>query len=204
MAYNAFLRGSSSDAVVHTPFARHRQTFKAREYVVFESPTLRVGHTLDAFLPEKPTINKTPSGIEIEGIEYLAVADLTEEQKEGETVQDVLILGEVAVNRPLILPSCLWSDPTGTLFVGTIPHSWSCETVRRVSQHPQGLCTSLTRFHGRYHFLISPLEDGRRSGDVVVSRLSRWRRRWVNSWPVERHSEPTGLSRLRRIVHDVP
>lgn len=95
MAYNAFLRGPSSNIVVHTPFARHRQTFKAREYVVFEPTTLRVGDTLDAFLPEKPTINKTQSGIQIEGVEYLAVSDLSEEQKEGKTVQDVVILGEV-------------------------------------------------------------------------------------------------------------
>lgn len=95
MAYNAFLRGPSSNIVVHTPFARHRQTFKAREYVVFEPTTLRVGDTLDAFLPEKPMINKTQSGIQIEGVEYLAVSDLSEEQKEGKTVQDVVILGEV-------------------------------------------------------------------------------------------------------------
>jgi len=95
MAYDAFLRGSSSSIVVRTPFARHRQTFKAREYVVFEPTALRVGDTLDAFLPRKPTINKIPSGIEIEGVEYLAVADLTKEQKEENlTVQDVVILGE--------------------------------------------------------------------------------------------------------------
>ena len=104
MAYNAFVRGSSSNIVVHTPFARHRQTFKAREYVVFEPTALRVGDTLDAFLPEKPTINNTPSGIEIEGVKYLAVADLTEEQKEGKMVQDVIIVGEVTVDRaPIIL-----------------------------------------------------------------------------------------------------
>lgn len=101
-AYNTFLAGSSSNVVVHTPFARHRQTFRAREYVVFDSTTLRVGDSLDAFLPEKPIINKTPSGIEIEGIEYLALADLTEEQKEGKTVQDVIILGEVIVYRVLV------------------------------------------------------------------------------------------------------
>lgn len=95
MAYNAFLRGSSSNVVVHTPFARHRQTFKAREYVVFEPSTLRVGDTLDAFLPEKPTIKETLSGVEIEGVEYLAATDLSDEQKEGRTVQDVVLLGEV-------------------------------------------------------------------------------------------------------------
>lgn len=100
MAYNAFLRGSSSNVVVHTPFARHRQTFKAWEYVVFEPTTLRVGDTLNAFLPEKPTIKKTPSGVEIEGVEYLAVADLSEEQKEGKTVQDVVLLGEVNNDLP--------------------------------------------------------------------------------------------------------
>lgn len=97
MAYNAFLRGSSSNIVVHTPFARHRQTFRAREYVTFEPTTLRVGDTLDAFLPEKPTIKETLSGVEIEGVEYLAVADLSEEQKEGKTVQDVVLLGEVTI-----------------------------------------------------------------------------------------------------------
>jgi len=97
MAYNAFLRGSSSNIVVHTPFARHRQTFRAREYVAFEPTTLRVGDTLDAFLPEKPTIKETLSGVEIEGVEYLAVADLSEEQKEGKTVQDVVLLGEVTI-----------------------------------------------------------------------------------------------------------
>lgn len=71
---------------------------------MFEPTVLRVGDALDAFLPRKPTINKTPSGIEIEGIEYLAVADLAEEQKEGRTVHDVLIFGEVTVNRTSILP----------------------------------------------------------------------------------------------------
>lgn len=107
MAYDAFLRGLSSSIVVRTPFARHRQTFKAREYVVFEPTTLRVGDTLDAFLPRKPTINKIPSGIEIEGVEYLAVADLTKEQKEEKTVQDVVILGEVTANRTSILYTTL-------------------------------------------------------------------------------------------------
>ena len=163
MAYSAFLHESSSHVILHTPFARHRQTFKAREYVVFGPTMVRVGDALDAFLPGKPTINKTPSGIEIEGIEYLAVADLTEEQKEGKTVQDVLILGEVTVNRTSILPTCL-SVTTGAFFVGTIPYSWSCETTRWVGQLPKRLCTSLTRFHGRNHilmFLIAPLEDGR-------------------------------------------
>ena len=198
MAYNSFLRGSSPKAVVHTPFARHRQTFKAREYVVFEPTALRVGDTLDAFLPEKPTINKTPSGIEIEGIEYLAVADLTEEQKEGKTVQDVVILGEVMVHRAPILSSYLWPGATGTFLVGTIPYSWSSEAVRRVSQLPQGLCTSLTRFYHRHHFLTPscPPKDGRRPRRVVVSRVSRWRCGWDNRWPVEGHFEPTGPPRL--------
>jgi len=95
MAYNDFLRGSSSSVAVHTPFARHRHMFKAREYVVFESTTLPIGETLDAFLPEKPTIKVTLSGVKIEGVEYLAVADLSEEQKEGKTIQDVILLGEV-------------------------------------------------------------------------------------------------------------
>lgn len=81
--------------------------FKAREYVVFEPTTLRVGDAMNAFLPKKPTIKKTPSGVEIEGVQYFAVADLTEEQKEGKTVQDVLILGEVTVGRAPILPSYL-------------------------------------------------------------------------------------------------
>jgi len=98
MAYNAFLRGSSSNVAVHTPFSRHRQTFKAREYVVFESATLPVGDTLDAFLPEKPTIKETLSGVEIEGVEYLAVADLSEGQKEGKTLKDVVLLGEVTIS----------------------------------------------------------------------------------------------------------
>lgn len=70
---------------------------------------IRVGHTLDAFLPEKPTVNNTPSGIEIEGVEYLAVADLTEEQKEGKTAQDVILVGEVTVDQAPILPSYLYS-----------------------------------------------------------------------------------------------
>jgi hypothetical protein len=82
--------------------------FKAREYVVFEPTALRVGDTLSAFLPDKPTINKTSSGIEIEGIEYLAVADLTEEQKGGKMVQDLVILGEVTIDRVPILSSYSW------------------------------------------------------------------------------------------------
>ena len=106
MAYNAFLRGSSSNVVVHTPFARHRQTFKAREYVTFEPTALRVGDTLDAFLPEKPTINETLSGVEIEGVEYLASTDLSEEQKEGKTVHDVVLLGEVTTDLTPILTPC--------------------------------------------------------------------------------------------------
>ena len=95
--------------MVHTPFARHRQTLKAREYVVFEPTTLRVGNTLDAFLPEKPTIKETLSGVEIEGVEYLAVADLTEEQKEGKTVHDVVLLGEVRVTEPQSYLPAYWS-----------------------------------------------------------------------------------------------
>jgi len=75
---------------------------------VFEPTALRVGDTLDAFLPRKPTINKIPSGIEIEGVEYLAVTDLTKEQKEENlTVQDVVILGEVTANRTPILYTTL-------------------------------------------------------------------------------------------------
>ena len=50
---------------------------------------------MDAFLPEKPTIKETLSGVEIEGVEYLAATDLSDEQKEGRTVQDVVLLGEV-------------------------------------------------------------------------------------------------------------
>ena len=102
MAYNAVLRGSSSRVAVYTPFARHCQTFKAREYVVFEPTTLCAGDPLDAFLPEKPTIEETLSGVEIEGVEYLAAADLSEEQKEGKTVQDMVLLGEVTVSRASI------------------------------------------------------------------------------------------------------
>lgn len=107
MAYDAFVRGSSSNIAVQTPFARHRQTFKAREYVTFEPTTLRVGKALYAFLPEKPTIKETSSGVEIDGVEYLAVADLSEEQKKGKTVQDVVLLGEVSndlTNPGLIAP----------------------------------------------------------------------------------------------------
>ena len=85
--------------MVNTPFARHRQTSIVREYVVFEPTALQVGGALDAFLPEKPKINETPSGVEIEGVEYLAADDLTEEQKEGKTVQDVVILGKVTIHR---------------------------------------------------------------------------------------------------------
>ena len=107
MAYNAFIRGSSSGVVIHTPFARHRQTFKAHEYVVFEPTTLRVGDTLHAFLPEKPKIKKTLSGVEIDGVEYLAVADLSEEQKEGKTVRDVVLLGEVMIYRVPLSPVLL-------------------------------------------------------------------------------------------------
>lgn len=99
MAYNAFLRGSSPNVVANIPLARHRQTFRAREYVLFEPTTLRVGAALNAFLPEKPAIKQTPSGVEIEGVEYLAAADLSEEQKEGNAVQDVVILGEVKIHR---------------------------------------------------------------------------------------------------------
>ena len=99
MAYNAFVRGSSSNAAIHTQFARHRQTFKAREYVAFEPTALRVGEPLDAFLPKKPTIKKTLSGVEIEGVEYLAVAGLSEQQKEGKMVRDVVLIGEVVISR---------------------------------------------------------------------------------------------------------
>lgn len=59
-----------------------------------------MGDTLDAFLPEKPTIKTTLSGVEIEGVEYLAVSDLTEEEKEGKRVQDVILLGEVRHSPP--------------------------------------------------------------------------------------------------------
>ena len=97
VAYNAVLFGPSSNVVIHTSFTRHRQTFKTREYVVFEPTALHVGNPLDAFLPKKPVIEKTSSGIEIEGVEYLAAADLTEDQKEGKTVHDVIILGEVTI-----------------------------------------------------------------------------------------------------------
>ena len=142
MAYNAFLRGSSSNVVVNTPCARHRQTFKAREYVVFGSTTLRVGDTLDAFLPEKPTITETLSGVEIEGVEYLAAADLSEEQKKGKTVQDVVILGEVIIYRASILAPCSSPDLTGAFLMGTIPYHRSRKTTRRSSLPPQGLCTS--------------------------------------------------------------
>jgi hypothetical protein len=101
MAYDTFLRGSSPNVVAHTPFARHRQTFIVREYVVFEPTALGVGGALGAFLPEKPKIDETPSGVEIEGVEYLAAADLTDEQKEGKTVQDVVILGKVTIHWAL-------------------------------------------------------------------------------------------------------
>lgn len=103
MAYQAILWEPSPNLMVNTPFARHRQTFKAREYVAFGPPTLRVGGTLHAFLPEKLTITEKLSGIEIEGVEYLAVANLSEEQKEGKTVQDVIVLGEVKIYQVLIL-----------------------------------------------------------------------------------------------------
>jgi len=110
MAYNAFIRGSGSGVVVHTPFARHRSTFKAHEYVVFEPSTLRIGNTLHAFLPEKPKIKETLSGVEIDGVEYLAVADLSEEQKEGKTVQDVVLLGEVMIHRVPLSPALLIAE----------------------------------------------------------------------------------------------
>ena len=143
MAYGAFIRGSSSGVVAHTPFARHRQTFKAHEYVVFEPTTLRVGDTLRAFLPENPTIKKTLSGVEIEGVEYLAVADLSEEQKEGKTVRDVVLLGEVMIYRaPLSPTSCSSPGSTGTFLMGTIPYPRPRETVRRFSLFPQRLCAS--------------------------------------------------------------
>ena len=141
IAYDTFLRGSSSNVVVHTPFTRHRQTFRAREYVVFDSTTLRVGDSLDAFLPEKSIINKTQSGIEIEGIEYLAFADLTEEQKEEKTVQDVIILGEVIVYLALVLPLRSLLAPSGTFLMGTIPYPGPHQTLRWTIQSPQGLCT---------------------------------------------------------------
>jgi hypothetical protein len=142
VAYCAFLRGPNSKLAVHTPFARHRQTFKTREYVTFEPTGLRVGSALDAFLPEKPTIEETPSGIEIEGVEYLAAAELTEVQKEGKIVHDVIIFGQVTVYRAQISFACLRSCPTGTFLVGTISRSRPREAVRRVGQLPQGLCTS--------------------------------------------------------------
>jgi hypothetical protein len=102
-AYNAFLGGSSSDIVVRTPFARHRHTVKIREYVVFEPTTLRVGDPLDVFLPKRPTIKETLSGVEIDGVEYLTVADLSGEQKEGKTAQDVVLLGEVIIYRASVV-----------------------------------------------------------------------------------------------------
>jgi len=129
MAYNAFLRGSSSNVVVHTPFARHRQTFKAREYVTFEPTTLPVGDTLDAFLPEKPTITETLSGVDIDGVEYLAVTDLSEEQKEGKTVHDVILLGEVTIYQTPTLTPCSRLGLTGTLIVGSIRYPRSRETL---------------------------------------------------------------------------
>jgi hypothetical protein len=181
--YDALLRGTSSNLVVHTPFARHRQAFKAREYVVFESPKLPIGDTLHAFLPRRPTINKTPSGIEIEGVEYLAAADLTEEQKEREAVQDVVILGEVTVHGVPVSSSCSWPDPTGTFFVGSIPYSWPCETVRRASQLSQGLCTSPMCFYTRHRSQIPRYsldrwqtieECGCIEGISLVMRMVRW------------------------------
>ena len=140
-AYNTFLRGSSPNAVVRTPFARHRQTFKAREYVLFEPTTLRVGVALDAFLPEKPAIKNTLSGVEIEGTEYLAAADLSEEQKEGNVVQDVVILGEVIIHRALAstLMPCLRSGSIGSFIVGTIPYPRPCEAMRWFGMLPQRL-----------------------------------------------------------------
>lgn len=129
MAYNAFLRGSSSNVVVHTPFARHRQTFKAREYVTFEPTTLHVGDTLDAFLPEKPTITETLSGVNIDGVEYLAATDLSEEQKEGKTVYDVILLGEVTIYQVPTITPCSRLGLTGTLIVGTIRYPGAYETL---------------------------------------------------------------------------
>jgi len=70
---------------------------------VFEPPTLRVGEALEAFLPGNPTIKETPLGVEIEGVEYLAVAGLSEEQKEGKTARDVVLLGEVMIYGTQIL-----------------------------------------------------------------------------------------------------
>jgi len=126
--------------VVHTSVARHRQTFKAREYVVFEPTILPVGDTLHAFLPEKPTIKETLSGVEVEGVEYLAVADLSEEQKEGKTVQDVVLLGEVTIYQAPLSSSYSLLGSTGTFVMGTIPYPRPCETVRRFSLLPQRLC----------------------------------------------------------------
>lgn len=74
---------------------------------------------------------------------------------------------------------------TGTFLVGTIPHSWSPETVRRVGQLPQDLCTSLTRFHAQHHFLIFRKMEGDERGiwlyrgylvgDVDGAIVGRWR-----------------------------
>jgi len=115
--------------VVHTPFARHRQTFKAREYVTFEPTTLHVGDTLDAFLPEKPTITETLSGVNIDGVEYLAATDLSEEQKEGKTVYDVILLGEVTIYQVPTITPCSRLGLTGTLIVGTIRYPGAYETL---------------------------------------------------------------------------
>jgi hypothetical protein len=195
MAYNALLQGSSSNVVVHTPFARHRQTFKTREYVVFEPTTLLVGDALNAFLPEKPAVKETLSGVEIEGVEYLAVADLSEEQKEGKPVQDVVLLGEVTIYRAPSLMPCLSLGLTGTFLLGTIPYPRSCEAVRRFGLFPQRLC-------GSPHTPARPVSlsdtlfllDGRRSWNVVVPGISRWRRGWDNSGAVEGHFQSTNHS----------
>ena len=93
--------------MVNTPFTRHRQTSKLREYVTFELPALCLGDTLDAFLPKKPRITETLSGIEIGGVQYLAAADLSEKQKDGKTVQDVIVLGEVTIFRTSALNALL-------------------------------------------------------------------------------------------------
>ena len=74
---------------------------------MFEPTTLHVGEAPGAFLPENPTIKETLSGVEIEGVEYLAVAGLSEEQREGKTVRDVVLLGEVTVYETQVLSSRL-------------------------------------------------------------------------------------------------
>jgi hypothetical protein len=186
--YSAFLRGSSSSVVVNTPFARHRQTFKAREYVVFEPTALRVGDTLHAFLPAKPTIKETLSGVEIEGVEYLAVAGLSEEQKEGKTVQDVVVLGEVTIYQAPFSPSCSLSTSTGTFLMGTISYLRSRETVRRFSLPPQRLCAfphglPLPTPLSDALFLPRQMEDDRGTwlyrgyhiGDADGTIVGRWR-----------------------------